>query len=83
MSETWGIGQVAEYLGVQKGAARGQLSRWGVKALRYEPGESGRPEAQFDAQQVRDARDNRPGRGARSDLEGERRPEGRIRRAST
>lgn len=68
MAEIWSIAQVAEHLGTQRGAARGQLSRWGVKAVRYERGESGRPEARFDAQQVRDAARQRPGQGARTDF---------------
>jgi hypothetical protein len=67
-TETWGIAQVAEFLRIQKGSARGLLSRWGVKAVRYEPGESGRPEARYDAEQVRDEARRRPGRGARTDL---------------
>jgi hypothetical protein len=67
MCETWSAAQVAEFLGTQVGAARGQLSRWGVKALHYEPGASGRPEARYDAQAVRAAKEGRPGRGARTD----------------
>lgn len=66
--ELWSVAQAAEFLRLKPGAARGQLSRWGVKAVRYEPGESGRPEARYDAQAVRDAKDKRLGRGKRTDL---------------
>jgi hypothetical protein len=66
--EPWSIRDVAEYLGVKPRSASGALSRWGVKAVRYELGPSGRPEARFDSDQVRDAASRRPGRGARTDL---------------
>lgn len=67
--ELWSIEQVRVHLEAasRKSASR-TLSRWGVKAVRYEPGENGRPEARYDAQAVRDAKDNRPGRGKRTDL---------------
>lgn len=67
--ELWSIEQAREHLKAasRKSASR-TLSRWGVKAVRYEPGESGRPEARYDAQQVREAAQSRPGRGARTDL---------------
>ena len=67
--EVWSIEQVRAFLGAAsaKSASR-TLSRWGVHAVGYERGESGRPEARFDAQQVRDAKDARPGRGSRTDL---------------
>lgn len=67
--ELWSAAQAAEHLGAADAdSARRTLSRWGVKAVRYEPGENGRPEARYDAQAVRDAKDNRPGRGKRTDL---------------
>ena len=68
-AELWGIEQVRVFLGAAsaKSASR-TLSRWGVRALGYERGESGRPEARFDAQQVRDAKAGRPGRDNRTDL---------------
>ena len=69
MTAAWSIGQVSEFLGAAStGSARRTLSRWGVKAVRYEPGASGRPEARYDAQQVREASEARPGRGTRTDL---------------
>jgi hypothetical protein len=64
----WSIRDVAEYLGVKPRSASGLLSRWGVKAVRYELGPGGRPEARFDPDQVGDAAARRPGRGARTDL---------------
>lgn len=69
MSDTWSIGQVREFLGAAsvKSASR-TLSRWGVSAVSYERGQSGRPEARFDAEQVQTAAKNRPGRGKRTDL---------------
>ena len=69
MTDTWSIVQVAEFLGAAsvKSASR-TLSRWGVAAVGYERGASGRPEARFDEQQVRDAKAARPGRGRRTDL---------------
>lgn len=72
MSENslWSIREAAEHLGLQRKAASRQLSRWGVKAVRYEPGPSGRVEARFDPEQVKTAAANRPGRGHRSDLPG-------------
>lgn len=66
----WSIHKAAEYLGLQRNAASRQLSRWGVKAVRYEPGPSGRVEARFDPEQIKSAAARRPGRGHRSDLDG-------------
>lgn len=65
-TDTWTIDQVAEYLGLQPGAARGTLSRWGVQraGLTDDP----RPKSLYHAADVRAAAANRPGRGARSDL---------------
>lgn len=67
--ELWSVEQARQHLGAatKKSASR-TLSRWGVKAVAYERGESGRPEARFDAEQVRAAAANRAGRGARTDL---------------
>lgn len=66
----WTIAQVAEYLGAAStGSARRTLSRWGVRAVAYVPGPTGRVEARYDAQAVRAARAQRPGRGARTDLD--------------
>lgn len=67
--ELWTIDQVADYLGAASpDSARRTLSRWGVKAVRYEPGPSGRPMAHWSADAVRAAKAARPGRGARTDL---------------
>lgn len=66
--ELWTIDQVAEHLGTQPGSARGTLSRWGVKAHDYQPHpSSGRPQARYDAEEVRAAHASRPGQGARTD----------------
>lgn len=67
--ELWSAAQVADYLGLASAAsARRTLSRWGVAATRYELGDGGRPEARYDAGQVRQAEQQRPGRGTRTDL---------------
>ena len=67
--ELWSIRDVADHLGLDTpGGARGTLSRWGIRAVRHEPGPSGRVEARYDAEQVRRAAINRPGRGYRTDL---------------
>lgn len=66
--ELWSAAQAAEFLRLKPGAARRQLSRWGVRAATYERGASGRPEARYDAHEVRGKAANRPGRGARTDL---------------
>lgn len=61
--------EVARELGLASGAsARRTLLRLGVAVARYEIGASGRPEARYDAEQVRQAAQQRPGRGARTDL---------------
>lgn len=57
MTEYWTVGEVAGHLGITENAARGQLSRWGIKgAVRY------------PADDVRTAHAQRPGRGARTDI---------------
>ena len=67
--ELWTIDQVVDYLGASSpGSARRTLSRWGVKAIEYRPGPSGRPQAHYEAAAVRAAKQARPGRGARADL---------------
>jgi len=67
--DVWTIDEVATFIGASStGSARRTLSRWGVKAVRYEPGKSGRPEARYDAGEVREKAASRPGRGARTDL---------------
>ncbi|NUQ98879.1 MAG: hypothetical protein HOY79_20740 [Streptomyces sp.] len=67
--ELWSAAQVADHLGLASAAsARRTLSRWGVQAAGYERSGGGRPEARYDAEQVRQAAQQRPGRGARTDL---------------
>lgn len=67
--ELWSIGEVAEHIGASSnGSARKTLSRWGVAAVAYERGPSGRAEARYGADEVRAAHAARPGRGARTDL---------------
>ncbi|WP_329368661.1 hypothetical protein OG896_24375 [Streptomyces sp. NBC_00669] len=69
--ELWSAADVADHLGIDTAAgARSTLSRWGVKAARHEPGPSGRVEARYDADEVREAAANAPGRGRRTDLDG-------------
>lgn len=66
--ELWLIGQVAEHLGISTSSARGQLSRWGIRAVDYQPTDSNpRPQARYDADEVRAANAKRPGQGARTD----------------
>lgn len=74
--ELWDIDRVAEHLGHKgpsaTGTARKTLSRLGVKADSYRPHpDSGRPQAIYRAQDVRDAQAARPGRGTRTDLKGD------------
>ncbi|MFE2346502.1 hypothetical protein [Kitasatospora cineracea] len=68
--ELWTAAQAAEYLGAATpGSARRTLSRWGVKAAEYAPDpNSGRVTARYRADDVRAAKADRPGRGARTDL---------------
>ncbi|QZZ32602.1 hypothetical protein A7X85_09780 [Streptomyces sp. ST1015] len=61
----WTIGDVATYLGVQPGSARGTLSRLGVKAVERRIDERGRAYALYDPEEVREAHAARPGRGNR------------------
>ena len=70
--ELWSASKVAFKLGYdgpnREASVRKTLSRWGVKAARYQPHHSsGRPQAMYRAQEVRDARAARPGQGARTD----------------
>jgi len=65
----WTAQDVADFLGLAStGSARRTLSRWGVKAVDYKPGENGRTEARYSSEQVRSAASSRPGRGTRTDL---------------
>lgn len=67
MSELWTTTEVAEHIGAStvKSASR-SLGRWGIKPVSRQPGRSG--ENLWDAEQVRQAKAARPGRGARTDL---------------
>jgi hypothetical protein len=65
--ELWTIDQVAAFLGVKPGSARGTLSRWEVRAVRREIDDRGRAHSLFDPAEVRAAQAARPGQGARSD----------------
>ncbi|MFD9075979.1 hypothetical protein [Streptomyces lasiicapitis] len=64
----WTIDEVAEHLGVQKGSARGTLSRWGVRAAEHVQLPGGRVQAFYDRGEVRSAAEARPGRGTPTDL---------------
>jgi hypothetical protein len=70
MTETWTIHEVAAYLGYTSpsatGNARKQLSRWGIEALGRQPGRSGI--SYYNAELVKTAHAQRPGRGHRTDL---------------
>lgn len=64
--ETWTTSEVREFLGLGSNrATRIQLARWGIEAVGRAV-DSG--EKLWNAEQVRTARDNRPGRGTRTDL---------------
>jgi hypothetical protein len=68
--ELWTIDQVAEHIGATSaGSARRTLSRWKIEAVDYARHPvSGRPQARYSADEVRDAKAARPGRGTRTDL---------------
>lgn len=67
MAELWTTTHAAEFLGLASpDAARVQLRRWGIQAVSRQPGAGG--ENLFDAGEVRKAKENRAGRGARTDL---------------
>lgn len=65
--EWWTIDQVSDHLGVKPSSARGQMARWRITRM-HVTGASGRAEARYDAAEVRERHANRPGRGARTDL---------------
>lgn len=70
MTEKWTTSQVAEFLELRSpDAARVQLRRWGVQAISRQLGAKG--ENEYDAERVRRAKENRAGRGARTDLRSE------------
>lgn len=65
-TELWTIDQVVTYLKASSpGSARRTLSRWGIKAIAYLPGPSGRPMAHWSADAVRAAVQARKTRRAR------------------
>jgi hypothetical protein len=65
----WTIDQAAEHIGASTPvSARKTLSRWGVKAVDYQPVPGGGLRAVYNADHVRAAKASRPGRGARTDL---------------
>lgn len=66
--ELWTITEVAAHLGIAPASARGQMSRWGVKAAAHRQIPGGRVQSLFRADEVREATARRPGRGARTDL---------------
>jgi hypothetical protein len=58
--------EVREFLNLGSArATRVQLARWGIEAVGRDVGSG---EKLWNAEQVRAARDNRPGRGARTDI---------------
>ncbi|WP_338683983.1 hypothetical protein QD712_25950 [Streptomyces acidiscabies] len=61
--DLWTIGQVAEFLAVQPGSARGTMSRLGVKPVERRFDERGRAYSLYDPDEVREAHEARPGRG--------------------
>jgi hypothetical protein len=67
-TELWLIAQVADHLGYEgpnaNASARRTLSRLGVKAVMHKPTDaSPRPQAHYDAAEVRQATAARPGKG--------------------
>jgi hypothetical protein len=68
----WTIEEVATHIGATStGSARRTLSRWGVKAVDYQPGDGGRVCARYSVGEVVTAKAQRPGRGVRTDIEGD------------
>lgn len=66
--EEWTLEETAARIGATStGSARKMLSRWGVTAVRREPGRGG--QSIYNALQVLAAKGARPGQGARTDLE--------------
>jgi hypothetical protein len=59
--EQWTLSQVAEHMGYEKGAARGQMSRWGLPAEGRAPGRGG--ENLYAGDWVEAVHAARPGRG--------------------
>lgn len=65
--ELWSAAEAATFMGAATAAsARHTLSRWGVPAVEYQRGAGGRPEARYDAAEVRSAKAKAPGRGRRA-----------------
>lgn len=63
----WTIDEVTDRIGAgSTGSARKTLSRWGVEASGRQPGRAG--QSIYRAEDVIAAMSNRPGRGARTDL---------------
>ncbi|OPC84259.1 hypothetical protein B4N89_27985 [Embleya scabrispora] len=66
-TETWTLAQAAAHIRAgNPDSARVTLRRWGVKPVGRQPGRGG--QNLYNAQAVRDAKANRPGQGARTDL---------------
>jgi len=66
-TEWWTVDQAANYLSVQPGSARGQLSRWKIPR-KHLVGADGRSRAHYDAAALRAKAGDRPGAGTRTDL---------------
>jgi hypothetical protein len=67
LPELWTIERVATYIGASStGSARRTLSRWEVAAVSRQAGRGG--QSLYNAAQVREAKNARPGRGKRNDL---------------
>lgn len=62
----WTTDDVATYLKLTRASARAQLSAWGITPIARQPGRKGLN--LYDANQVREHAQKRPGRGYRSDL---------------
>ena len=69
-AELWDTDQVADFLGYKGDAAnestRRTLGRWGITAVSRKTGRGG--QNLYDAAEIRAAKKDRPGRGARTDL---------------
>ncbi|PWG13876.1 hypothetical protein DF268_08365 [Streptomyces sp. V2] len=63
MTGLWTIAEVAAHLGVKPDSARGNLSRWKVRARERRIDEQGRAYSLYDPDEVRKAYAARPGRG--------------------
>ena len=65
--DLWTIQDVAQHIGASStGSARRTLSRWGIRATQHHIDDHGRAHSLYNPEEVRNARDSRPGRSRRA-----------------